>query len=153
MRKMIILSLALVFTTVAFAQPAAPKNQLTERDYMLKSKQQKTAAWVLVGGGFALSSTGLLIVVAEGINDLGNGFYDIVTGEETVRKTSYTGDILLIAGLVSMTGSIPFFISASRNKRKAAKVSLSMKIESRPILQQAAVAKIKYPALAVKFNL
>ena len=59
---------------------------------------------------------------------------------------------VLSGGLIDKVSSIPFFIKTSNYKRSSAGIYLSMKIESRPILQQAAVTKIKYPALAVKFN-
>lgn len=153
MRKMIILSLALVFTTVAFAQPAAPKNQLTERDYILKSKQQKTAAWVLVGGGSELSADGLLTVTVETINKVNGSVADASESMNSYIKKSHGGNQSFIRGLIDKVSSIPFFIKTSNYKRSSAGIYLSMKIESRPILQQAAVTKIKYPALAVKFNL
>lgn len=72
--------------------------------YLRKSKNQKTAAFILLGGGTALGLTGLL------------------TGSksETSFDEANTGALLGAAGILAVAGSIPLFVASKRNKQKAA---------------------------------
>src|SRR4030095_9061607 len=51
MRKIIVFSLFVVSFLSCFSQQTNPSNALTKEEYLQKSKHQKTAAWVLLGGG------------------------------------------------------------------------------------------------------
>ena len=87
--------------------------------YSLKQKRQKTAAWICFGSGLAMTITGLVINSAD----------EVVTattlGLMEVEK-EHGGDWLIYLGGATTFTSIPFFISAGKNKRKAA---LSLKGE------------------------
>jgi hypothetical protein len=72
--------------------------------YKEKSKNQKTAGWVLLGGGAALF-TGSIIIA-------GNANFE---NDAAV----VAGSIAFLAGTVSMIASIPVFISSSKNKGRA----------------------------------
>ena len=93
--------------------------------YSLKQKRQKTAAWICLGGGVAMTLTGLVIKGghkgAEITGDLLTlGLVDIVGPEPPIAN------LLVYFGGASSAASIPLFISAGKNKRKA---SLSIKGE------------------------
>ncbi len=75
----------------------------TKAYYLQKSRNQKTAAWVLLGGGTALIGIGLLI----GNRD--NSSFD----------EAGIGLIVGSGGLAACIGSIPLFISARKYKAKA----------------------------------
>ena len=74
--------------------------------YLHKSKNQRTIAWVMFIGGTAFFLAGTYIAV------------DNLYGEPTTA-----GPVLFWTGTASMLGSIPFFISAGKNKRKAASIT------------------------------
>ena len=75
-----------------------------DRDYYLaKSKSQKTAAWILLGGGAGLIGTGFLI---------GNR-------ETSTFGEAGTGVVIGGLGLLSIIASIPVFNASVKNKKKA----------------------------------
>lgn len=76
---------------------------LSKSDYLLKSKNQKTVAWVLLGGGTALFVAGVLI---GSDTDEGEWFGD------NLEK----GAIVAAVGAGALLGSIPFFISFGRQE-------------------------------------
>lgn len=87
-----------------------------------KSKKQKTAAWLLLGGGIGMGIAGSAIISGDAAKDLSADLTTIFSlGYITPEKTKHSaaGPILLIAGTGAVLGSIPFFISAPKNKHKA----------------------------------
>lgn len=81
------------------------------------------------------------------ITDIGN----IWTDEP--EKTSAAGEIFFFSGLAAMAGSIPFFMAASTNKRKANTISALFKLEQQPSVSRGVVIRTPYPAIAVKISL
>jgi hypothetical protein len=63
------------------------------------------------------------------------------------------GQATMIAGLSLAVASIPFFISAGKNKRKAAAVAGVLKMEQSSLLHGAIVVNHSYPAIAVRLRL
>ena len=86
-------------------QVEEPKMELTKQEYLKKSKSQKTAGRILLGGGGILIGAGLLTNLSNG---LGNLFV-----EESQKNSS--GDIFTVLGVISIAGSIPLLISAGKN--------------------------------------
>ncbi len=83
-------------------------SQENSKDHFLKrAKSQRTVAWVLLGGGTALFFGGALISVNRTID----------------RNSAW--DYLSVTGLVADIVSIPFFVSAHHNKKKAARVAFT----------------------------
>ena len=78
----------------------------------LKARKQKTAAWILLGAGAGLATTGFIIGSSS-------------TSFDDNKLT--TGAFLIITGGIAMVGSVPFFISSGSNKRRA---ELMLKNES-----------------------
>ena len=147
MKKTIILSLLLIIATATFSQQTNPLPALTKQNYLQKSKNQKTAAWILVAGGAALIVTGA-IVWANEVNKRAET--DPFGGLVAVYTTT-SGYWIVAAGLVAAAGSIPLFIAASKNKRKA--MSLSFKKETVPHLQKNSFVNRSIPSLSLKINL
>ena len=77
--------------------------------YTLKKKNNETAAWILLGAGTALVAGGYAVV-----NSTNNSKS---LGEGMVRATG--GGLMIIGGGGAVITSIPLFISAGKNKRKA----------------------------------
>ena len=65
-------------------------------------------------------------------------------------KSGNIGSILAVVGIASALGSIPFFIGATHNKRKA--ISLTFNMQKVPILYTANNRTPKQPALTLKVS-
>ncbi len=87
--------------------------------YSLNQKRQKTVAWICFGSGLAMTISGLVINSADEIATIYT--FGLMEVEE-----EHGGDWLIYLGGATTLTSIPFFISAGKNKRKAA---LSLKVE------------------------
>ncbi len=133
MKKNILYFLLLVLPAVSLCQPTNDTIPFVKTDYLLKSKNQKTAAWVLLGGGTALIGLGFLI------GDSKNATFD----------DAGTGVVLGGLGFLSTIGSIPLFIASGKNKRKAMKASALIKMKSVPLLQKQSFIQNSYPAFSV----
>ncbi len=128
MKKIMIYFLLLAMPAASFCQKTNDSVPSVKTDYLTKSKNQKSAAWVLLGGGTALIGAGFLI------GDSKNSTFD----------DAATGAILGGIGVLSAIGSIPLFIASGKNKRKALNMSANFRIEN---------ATNSYPAIALKINL
>lgn len=117
-------------------------SQSTEKiDYLQKSKNKKTTAWVLLGGGAALDIAGLLAYPKHY-----NGW-----GDKTERRRNLPSVIMITAGTLCMIASIPFFTRAYKLKNKAA--SLSLNTEESGQLKNGNVWTTNYPVLKIKLQL
>ncbi len=132
MKKTIYIALLIIATSV-FSQPIPS----VHTGYLQKSKHQKTAAFILLGGGSALIITGLLIG-----NNQNSSFGDAETGV-------IVGGI----GLLSAIGSIPLFIASAKNKRKANTATTFFKIETIQAIQSHSFEQRLYPAVSVRISL
>lgn len=114
--KKIILSAILIFLSLQiFAQdiPAA-KQPFTSAELFKKSKNQKTAAWICLGGGFGMVATSLIIIVANGTSDM----VSLLVLKPRVHN--YDGAAALtIIGAAGIIGSIPLFVASANNNKKA----------------------------------
>jgi hypothetical protein len=145
MKKILILCLLLAFTGNAFSQvDTAVSNSSIKTDYLKKSKNQKTIAWVLLGSGTALMITGALVSNNAVENDPLGTLYG-------VNKDANTGAILFIVGGVAGLTSIPFFVAGSKNKQRA--LSVSFKNESVPLLKKNALVHLSLPSVSLVLEL
>ncbi len=133
MKKTICIALLMVITSTVLSQPAPS----VHTDYLQKSKHQKTAAFVLLGGGSALVITGLLV------------------GNNQNSSFSDAGAAVLVGGIgvLSAIGSIPLFIASAKNKRKANTATTFFKIETIQAIQSHSFAQRLYPAVSVRISL
>lgn len=137
MKKIIILPLIIfLFNSQLSAQ--------TKDEYLLKSKHQKTLAWVLLGGGGALFAIGGIIGVHVVSNVLSGQF-------EKADNNVGPAVILDIVGGVSMLGSIPLFIIASKNKRQA--MSMTFSSQQMPALVQHITGSTFIPSINLRIEL
>jgi len=148
MKPLLLLYLAIHFSVVLPAQRVdALAIRPSATDYLLKSKKQKTAAWIMLGGGTLMATIGAGIGMADATEVVLTGF---LTGEEA--QTSSAGPMLSLIGLTAMVGSIPLFIAARKNKKKAA-ASFSFKMENATQVNRLAFVKSQYPAVAYRIRL
>ena len=143
----------LITATVTFSQQITSSPALTKQDYLQKSKKQKTAAWILLGGGFVLSTTSILLTAPKATEDYA-GIFTGIFYDDPAPQNDYTVEtILLIGGTAVMLSSIPLFIASGKNKRKARTISASLIMDDASIVQGYSMVHISYPALALKINL
>ena len=147
MRKQTIILLLLVISINALSQQPDSLKTFTGSDYLKKSKNQKKAAWIFLGSGFAVSAAGL-IVSTIGVAE---EFTGVFTGQES--KKFETGAAIFYIGVAAMLTSIPFFVIASKDKKRAAGISASFKFDNRLLVTQAVMMKSTYPAIALKIPL
>lgn len=139
MKKISLFFISLLFIINSFSQTQTNSKEY----YQLKSKHQKTTAWIMLGGGGALFiASGL--VGAHVFADLFSG--DFNKANNNVAVAGAFG----IIGAGSMLGSIPFFISSGKNARKAA--SISFMNERILIPQQNTIAYKVLPAISLKIS-
>ena len=146
MKKIIIFLTVLSIALNCFSQQT-DSLRFIRSSYLLKSKNQKTAAWVLLGGGVALSVTGMVIYTSaykKAVDE--NPFY-------LGTNANPAGAALATVGILASIGSIPLFIASGKNKRKALAISTGFKMEKASVIQGACFVKKSYPALSVKIRL
>ena len=136
MKKPTIFILLLILSISSFSQQ-------TKQDYLQKSKNQKKAATILLGGGALLILTAFIIPRGE------------QTGTSYIIYTDYKNDgiktALGLTGVVSVLGSIPFFIASGKNKRRA--MNLSFRNERAPQVERSSFVYRTVPSLNLKINL
>lgn len=93
--------------TEDFSNPKRLEDQL--QVYLLKSKKQKTTAWILLGGGVLASSVASSISV------------------NSVNNESTAGVIQTLSGLAELA-SVPFFFASSKNKNKARMLGFQLEL-------------------------
>jgi len=123
-----------------YSQQAAVPGAMATSSYLVKSRHHKTAAWVCLGGGAALTTVAAALV-GEDLNQWdnkkhGNGPAEIVCS---------------VTGGLAMLGSIPLFISAAKNRHRA--MTVSFKNEFGAKLQQGTVMTIPLASLSLAIRL
>lgn len=144
MRCLLFCVACLCIATSAFTQQTNSERSLNT-DYLAKSKKQKKAALILLGGGIGLIATSLIIPKGDLVYD------GICIGAFCNDKYKNDGlkSGLFIAGAVAALGSIPLFIASGKNKRRS---SISFKMENSVLPYQQDIAYVLYPALSVRFR-
>ncbi|NOT52016.1 MAG: hypothetical protein HOP10_12150 [Chitinophagaceae bacterium] len=136
MKIFLICFLFLAVTTSAYSQQTTPSPVLTKKDYLKKSKNQKTAAWLFLAGGGALIAIG-----AQDVDDKA-GYSDGTRSAAAV-----------VAGIGALGVSTTLFIASARNKRKGEAMAFDFKMEKAPVLQQNGLAYNSYPAISLRIKL
>ena len=137
MKKNMIYLLLIALPITSFCQKTTDTIPDIKTDYMVKSKNQKTAAWVLFGGGLALIGTGFLVG----------------DGKEASFDDAATGAVLAGIGVLSTIGSIPLFIASGKNKRKAMQATTFIKMEDARMIHNQSFIQTSYPVIALKIKL
>lgn len=145
MKKIILFIMLLIMSAASFSQETKPSPALTKQDYLLKSKHQKTAAWVLLGGGLALTVTGI-IVYSNYVTSANDPFTLLARA-----NSGGAGGVLTAIGVLAMGGSIPLFLASGKNKKRA--MSVSFKNETAPQIQKGGFVSLPVPSLALKIGL
>ena len=133
MKRIIILFTSLIIATASFGQYT---NAVTKTDYLRKSKNQKTIAWLMLAGGTTVGLIGLSQINLAG-------------SDGDINNTP--GTVMFFTGLGSAITSIPLFSASSRNKKRAMKISFEP--NSIPILSGKHIAHKTQSSIALKLSL
>ena len=134
MKKIVTCIAFLIVANSIYSQQSKPTTPLTKKDYLQKSKNQKTAAWLFMGGGLGLTTLGL---TTEKSNDNNSGDSPKI--------------VAIVTGLAAISTSIALFIASSENKKRAE--SLSFRLEKAPQIQQGSFVYRSFPVLSFRLNL
>lgn len=143
MVKVVLFFLSFQFAISSMAQHADTSINSLTTEYLIKSNQQnKTAKILLIGGGALFGIGGALGVatVWNEVLDPDTDGFDIATG-------------MIVVGHASMATSIPFFVSAGQNRRKAAAASVSFKLEKATIIKSSMAYTGRYPTVVIQIRL
>lgn len=138
-RSFLILLCLLYFLNISAQNiESSPQQVLRLSD---KAKKQKSTGWILLGGGAGVTLIGAAIGVAN--------VWDEILLEE--RGAVDAASVMVITGLVSMAGSIPFFIASGKNRKKAAAL-VFIKMENSSYVSQYTKTDINYPAITLSVS-
>jgi protein-S-isoprenylcysteine O-methyltransferase Ste14 len=131
MKSLFVIFTFLFFSASVFSQTIASATIAEKKTaYLKKSKGQRTAAFILlgVGGGcFALAAPG-------------NVDFDVL------------GTLVVIGAAATIT-SIPLFISAGKNKRRAMALTVGINMDQSTEASKYGISMVRYPALSLHLNL
>lgn len=128
MGKLVFYFLFFVIPLMIYGQENPSPSPISEQEYLQKSKNQKTAAWILLGSGATLCA-----IAAPGNINL-----DILP-------------IIVVAGTAAVLGSIPLFIASGKNKRKA-NITTYFEIQRIPGDKFSGPSESLSPGISVKLN-
>ncbi|MFC0774035.1 hypothetical protein [Terrimonas alba] len=140
MRKITSLILLLAIATSAFSQHVEPATVQPRRDYLRKSKTQKTFAWILTGVGVTAVTIGLLT------QDYVDAFTSIAE-----EKNSSSPAVYAVGG-ACIAGGIVLFIASSKNKRKANAIHAFFRMEKITEPRISIAGNTRYPALGLRLR-
>lgn len=146
MKNIIVFALLLTMSATSFSQQSTSLPGLDKLEYLKKSRTQNTTAWFLAGSGVVLLTIAASIETKQIADDLSNLFS--FSGEQ--EKTSNSADVFGYTGVACVLGSIPFFIAAHKNKKKA--MSFSFKNQTAPQLQNGSLVNLPVPSLTLKVS-
>ena len=146
--KALYVSLLMLPGISTFSQPKNTEQSFVEEQLLLKSRQQKTAGWILTGAG----AVGLVMTMNADMGQHISGGLATLFSPSTVQPEykSYAVPYLLSAAALG-TG-IGFFIASSKSKKKAREIDVSafFKVERAPVIQPGGFAFSAYPSIAIK---
>jgi uncharacterized membrane protein YidH (DUF202 family) len=115
MKKIFLATLFVIACNNLFAQKLNDSllnlnNEELGNYYLKKSKKQKTAAWVMMGGGLALATIGAGISMSQ---------FEFNLFDSQPSSSVAASDVLAVTGALIAVGSIPLFIAGAKNKKRA----------------------------------
>jgi hypothetical protein len=147
MKKISVLVLLTAITICSFSQVSdEPVKPMLKADYLQKSKNQKTAAFVLLGVGAALDIGGIIATASNANKEV-----DYIFSTQTSSVNHGAEYALYIAGTACLIGSLTLFIVSKSNKQKG--MALGIDTQQFRKLNKSNLYTLNYPALTMKIKL
>lgn len=137
--KNILLLLTLFFVSAKVFSQQLKDSTHTKDYYLAKSKERKNTAWLLLGGGVALTAVGVYAI------------HEVYTAQDDVKQISLGGVIATLGGVVMMAISVPYFTEAERNKKRAASITMGHQRIQLPVTGNNAIHA--QPTITVRMRL
>jgi len=134
MKKIIVSILLLAMSISLIAQQLQAPDYKLRDEYLKKSKRQKTTANIMLLAGGVSVAAGTIMFMTNGLAADGS------------EDEMLSGVGLATVGVLSMAGSIPFYIISGNNKRKAMEFTGGINLER-------GRNQVYYPAVAVRIHL
>jgi len=140
MKKVLAVFLLLSFSIFSIAQqlPEVKSNKISD-DLFSKSKKQKTIGQVMLIGGVAAFSIGFVTFMRNGLGGNEDG--------------ALVGVNVTAIGILSMVGSIPFFVVSAKNKRLAHDASVGFRFEKNMNGTNGMMQAKVYPAIGIQYTI
>jgi hypothetical protein len=138
MKKIIVTLMLLAVVSFTFGQ-RLPVQQQSKEFYLQKAERQTKAGWVLLGVGTVGIVSGIILSSQKPDTD------------EIYSNENIAGYVLLIGGIGLDLCSIPLFVSASNNRKRAATISVGLQ-NSAPLPRSPFTASVQ-PAVILRINL
>ena len=119
-------------------------------DYLAKSKWQRTTGWILTGTGIAVTSIGLMLVLADAAEDVTIAVTSTMWGADKPEPHPNNRGAILLTGSAMMITGITFLTIAKKNKRKA--LSMSLINESSQQLRYNTVMNTSVPSVRLRLQ-
>jgi hypothetical protein len=147
MKKISFLVLLTAITVCSFSQVTdEPVKPMLKADYLQKSKNQKTTAFVLLGLGAALDIGGIIATISNADKEV-----DYIFSTQSSSVNHGAEYALYIAGTACLMGSLTLFIVSKNNKKKA--LALGIDTQQFRQLNKSNLYTVNYPALTLKIKL
>jgi hypothetical protein len=149
MKKIIACLILMTVSVTSFCQHTKPAERMRiSDDYMIKSQHLKTIAWVMLGGGLAMTAGGVILIATDSHTNNNNNYND-----NTLTTQQVVGVVLVYAGVFSSLGSIPLFIVSRAMYKRAIRVSGFLQMEKVLPIHLSGIPVQPFPALGVKIGL
>ncbi|HRX93546.1 MAG TPA: hypothetical protein P5158_05485 [Chitinophagaceae bacterium] len=149
MKKIILLIAVVALIATCYGQQLPQQSTpVPQTDYLLKSKNQKKGAWVLLGTG---TSLGLIGIASFPKDYVWLDFWG--TNTASAESSATFSGVLFVVGVVATLTSIPLFIASGKNKRKAMRSSVGFKSEQLSLPFKSGSMQKSMPAVAISIKL
>ena len=149
MKKTTILAMLFAITTISFAQQTVPNPHWKDSDLYKKSKNQKTAGWILAGAGTA----GFIITMAVDMENMSEVTLTQVLSNGTVEPEQKSLTVPYLLSAAAVAGGVYLLFVGAKNKHKAQAASVFIDMEKGPVLRGVAFNNLSYPVVGVKIRL
>ena len=142
---MILFPIFLFFAISSFSQ--SKTITVSQDAYLSKSKKQKKTGLILLAGGAVFIATGLIIPKGDP-----TGHINYLDYSEDHKNDDIKASFGLV-GFVAALGAIPFYVASNKNKKRAAKTTVSINHQTINQLQLNSLVQTSQSSLTLKIGL
>jgi len=151
MKQIIAISIAILMSVPLVAQQTEVPKPLTREQYLKKSKGSLIAGTICLIGGITMETIATVSALREAGKEADYELRRIFNPNMPPYEANSKGNVFLfVAGSIAVIASIPMFIGAGVNKRKAKAFAVSVKPETYLQPQPGGLTRRMMPSLALK---